>query len=148
MRALSEINVQKSNLNPDDHIRALPERFRSDIETLDAAFTDAMSGLSRDLWEGKFWGGSDQAIIGYGDYTYEKSNQEVVHWFIVGLAAQKDYISVYVNAVEDGQYLPVKYSDRLGRARIGRASVSFSKLADIDLEALVELVERARLLMT
>ena len=61
----------------------------------------------------------------------------------VGLARQKDHISLYVNAVADGRYLVQAYVDRLGKAKVGSANVSFKRLADIDEDALLELVRRA-----
>jgi hypothetical protein len=36
--------------------------------------------------------------------------------------------------------------DRLGKVKVGRSSISFSRLADIDLAALLDLVGRARVL--
>lgn len=62
---------------------------------------------------------------------------------IVGLARQKRYISVYVNAVENNQYLLAQFADRLGKVKIGASSISFGKLTDIDLGVLIALVERA-----
>jgi hypothetical protein len=67
-----------------------------------------------------------------------------VEWFVVGLAAQKAYLSLYVNAAEDGQYLAKRYADRLGRVKVGSANVSFRRLADLDLPAALEMAERAR----
>ena len=65
------------------------------------------------MWEGRMWGGTDQQIIGYGEFSYTNSKGEEIEWFAVGLALQKSYISVYVNAVEDGAYLLQEYRDRL-----------------------------------
>ena len=51
---------------------------------------------------------------------------------------------MFVNAVEDGAYLTERYADRLGKAKIGRSSISFKRLDAIDLDALIELVAAAR----
>ena len=58
--------MQRSSTSPDEHIASLPDEVREDIATLDAAIVSAMPGEERVLWEGKFWGGTDQRIIGYG----------------------------------------------------------------------------------
>jgi hypothetical protein len=107
-----------------------------------------MSGLPRVAWEGVFWGGSQQRIIGYGEYHYRGRSGAEGEWFIVGLAAQKQYLSLYVNAAEDGEYLIKRYADRLGKVKAGSANVTFRHLADVELEVLLEMVARARAVMT
>jgi hypothetical protein len=134
--------VDKTETKPADFIASLPNDVRPDIEQLDAAISDVMSGHPKTMWEGTFWGGSDQNIIGYGDFTYERP-AGTVEWFMVGLAAQKNYISVYVNAADDEAYLTAKYADRLGKVKVGAASISFKSVEDIELDALLELVGRA-----
>jgi len=134
-------------MDPDAYLAALPDAIRDDMKQLDAAISKAMGGLDRVLWEGIFWGGSEQRIIGYGQYRYVGRDKKEGDWFIVGLAAQKTYLSVYVSAAEDGVYLARKYADRLGKAKVGSSVISFKRLADIDLDVLLELVARAREIM-
>ena len=107
--------MQRSIKTLEEHLNSLPEPARADIVKLDKQISKIMQGLERVVWEGKFWGGSDQQIIGYGDYTHKNRGGDVVDWFIVGLALQKNYISVYVNAVEDNQNLAEKYAAKLGK---------------------------------
>ncbi len=90
------------------------------------------------------WGGTDQEIIGYGTQSYVRSDKQTVTWFLVGLALQKNHVSVYINAVEDRQYLPERYGKALGAVKIGKSSIGFSSLDDIDLDQLESLVARAR----
>ena len=135
--------MEKTATNPQDFIESLPAKVRSDIDRLDAAITKVMAGHTKTMWEGTFWGGSDQKIIGYGDYSYQRSTGDTVEWFIVGLAQQKHYISVYVNAFDEDGYLVEKYADTLGKAKIGASSISFPSLNDINLEVLLDLVEKA-----
>ncbi len=136
--------MEKSVTTPDQYLASLPYDVRPDMERLDALIGAEMNGMSRVLWEGKFWGGSEQRIIGYGDYVYQRPGKDVVEWFMVGLASQKSYISVYVNVADDDGYLVKRFADRLGKARVGSAVLSFKAVADIDLEALRELVATAR----
>ncbi|MFF3063455.1 hypothetical protein ACFVQ3_02755 [Oerskovia sp. NPDC057915] len=136
--------MQKTGTDPDEYLTTLPERFRDDALRLDAAISEVMSGRSRVLWEGVFWGGTDQRILGYGDLDQPRPRGGSVEWFVVGLAVQQNYLSVYVNAVEDDQYVAQKYAHTLGRAKIGSSSVGFKSLADIDLDALLHLVRIAR----
>ncbi len=127
----------------DDHLATLPDGVRADMELLDTEITARTKDASRVLFEGKFWGGSDQKIIGYGEFRYTNASGTPVEWFMVGLAAQKNYISMYVNAVDDDGYLLAKYQDRLGKVKTGSASISFKTVADIDMDVLMELVGTA-----
>ena len=135
--------MEKTDTKPADFIASLSPELRTEIGRLDKAISEVMSDHPKTMWEGKFWGGSDQNIIGYGDYSYKKAGGEVAEWFIVGLAPQKNYISVYVNAADEDGYLTAKYADKLGKAKVGKASISFDSTDDIDLDALLELVAKA-----
>jgi hypothetical protein len=135
--------VEKTDTTPNDYIESLPAETHADVARLDAAISKIMGGHPKTMWEGKFWGGSEQQIIGYGDYSYERSDGKTVEWFIVGLAQQKQYISVYVNAVDEDGYLTEKYADRLGKAKVGKSSISFRSLDDIHLDVLLDLVTKA-----
>ena len=135
--------MEISTTDPNDHVASLPDDRRRDIAMLDAEITKRMPGESRVLWEGRFWGGSDQKIIGYGTFSHTNSSGKTSNWFMVGLAAQKNYISMYVNAVDDDGYVLKKYADRLGKAKVGSASISFNSVEDINFEILMELVDVA-----
>jgi hypothetical protein len=136
--------MERSNTTPDEFIASLPDDVRADIATLDKRISQVMKGEERVLWEGKFWGGSDQHIIGYGEFSQTDRSGKKVDWFVAGLAAQKNYITVFVTAVEDGAYLVERFSDRLGKVKVGRSTISFKRLAQVDLRVLLELVARAR----
>ena len=137
--------MQKSTTTTaEEHIASLPDDVRGDIATLDAAIAGAMPGEERVVWEGKFWGGTDQRIIGYGSYHYRGRSGAEGEWFVVGLAAQKNYLSLYVNAAEDGTYLSERYGSRLGKVKAKRANVQLKRAADVDLDVLREMVAQAR----
>ncbi len=139
--------MKRVSTSPDEYLASLPAEIRGDMETLDRRISAALPGHRRILWEGVFWGGSEQAIIGYGDYSYVRSDRKPVEWFIVGLARQKNYYSVYVNAADGRRYLTEAYAGRLGKVKAGKSSISFRRLADVEMEVLLELVERAGVLM-
>ena len=139
--------MEKSDRNPDDFLAGLDDACREDMMKLDQRIVAAMPGATRTLWEGKFWGGSDQTIIGYGDYSYTRSDKKVVHWFINGLALQKNYISVYMHAVENRKYLVETFGKNIGKVKTGKSNVSFRSLDDIDIKKLIALVERSWALM-
>ena len=138
--------MERVTETPDDYLAAQPSPLREQLTELDRLIAAPMAGLERVLWRGVFWGGTEQAIIGYGDYRVRNSRGKEVEWFLVGLAVQKNYLSIYISAAEDGVYLSKKYAATLGTVKVGASSISFSTVDDIDADALVALVTKARTL--
>ncbi len=62
---------------------------------------------------------------------------------MVGLASQKRYISLYVVAIKDGEYLAEGYRERLPKADIGKSCVRFKRVSDLDADALKQLLVEA-----
>lgn len=135
--------MEKAKTNPDEYINSLPDDIKPAISQLDKAISKIMKGEKRVLWTGTFWGGSEQHIIGYGDLKYERKGK-TIEWFVVGLALQKNYISLYVNAVADNKYMSEIYGPELGKVKIGKSSISFKDLTAVNMDKLLELVERAK----
>ena len=133
-----------SSTDVDTHLGGIEDTEVADtMRALDELITEAMPGRRRALYEGTFWGGTEQQIIGYGHIVQPRPKGEDVHWFLVGLARQKDHYSLYVNAVDGGKYLGQQYKGRLGKVRLGSASIGFKSLEDVDLGVLEELMRRA-----
>lgn len=130
----------------DSFLTELPDQFRADMSALDAMIAGIYANQPRVMWEGVFWGGTEQSIIGYGDLYQPRPKGEVVHWFVVGLALQKSHISIYVNAARDGKYLGQVYGSRLGKVKIGAASIGFRNLAALNLDVLQEMLIEAKAL--
>ncbi len=139
--------MERVDTSPDQMLAELAEDVRDDMEALDRIISEAMPGRTRELWEGVFWGGTEQRIIGYGEIVQPRPRGETVEWFAVGLARQKDHASVYVNAVDDGAYLLRNYADRLGKVKTGSASIAIRRLDDLDVDVFTEMVERVHRLL-
>jgi hypothetical protein len=135
--------VHRSDRTPDAYLASLPADLREGLARLDSVIAAAMPGRSRTLWEGVFWGGTQQAIIGYGDLVQPRPRGADAEWFVLGLARQKDDYSVYVNAVADGEYLPARYRARLGKVRTGSAVINIRDIDTVDLSVLAELAAEA-----
>ncbi len=135
----------KSMHRTDDDVDAFLDGCESaeSLRAVDGVVRGAAAGISRTLWRGVFWGGTEQAIVGYGAITQPRPRGRTVDWFLIGLAEQKNHLSLYVNAAEDGAYLVRRYADRLGRVKVGSAQIGFRSAADLDLDVLSELVARA-----
>jgi len=135
--------VKPVELSPDDYIANQEPNVRMVLEELHTRIKTALPNRDCCMWEGVFWGGSQQQIIGYGNYSYQRSDKKQVEWFTVGLARQKNYFSVYVNAVEDKAYLAEIYRSRLGKVKTGKSNISFRNLADVNIDVLTEMIEHA-----
>lgn len=131
--------MKTTTQNIDTYLSSLPDNVRQDMQTLDAEIASLMTGESRKLWVGTFWGGTEQTIIGYGDLVYTRSDKQIVEWFKIGLALQKNYISIYVS-----MYPVKKYPGDLGRVRLGASNISFKNLSDLNLEELRTLITLAK----
>ena len=140
--------MKRVESSPDDYITSQAPDIRVVLAELHALIRAALPDRDCCMWEGVFWGGSEQRIIGYGNYSYLRSDKKPVEWFIVGLTRQKNYFSVYVNAVEGKTYLAELYDLRLGKVKIGKSSISFRNRADVNLDVLREMVEHAGRIIT
>jgi hypothetical protein len=140
--------MERTDTDPDQFIDSLAPETGDDIRRLDRLISEVMADETRTLWEGVFWGGSNQTIIGYGDFSSTDSKGNSVDWFKVGLAAQKRHLSLYVNAADTDGYLVGRYADRLGKVKTGSASISFKSADDIDLGVLRELIQAAKAQMS
>jgi hypothetical protein len=82
-------------------------------------------------------------MLGYGSFKYKNYKKEIIDWPTVALAAQKNYISIYICALEDGEYIAEKYKDKLGRVSVGRSCIRFKKLEDLNLSELEKIIKKA-----
>ncbi len=122
-------------------VDAKPDTYLTSIE--DDTIRAALPGRARDLWQGVFWGRTEQTIAGYGRISQPRPRDKAVDWFLVGLARQKRNYSLYINAAAEDQYLAHQYADRVGKVKLGAASITFTKLDNINLDTLTELLTHA-----
>ena len=82
-------------------------------------------------------------MLGYGAFKYKNSKKEILDWPTVSIASQKNYISLYVCAVENGEYVAEKNKERLGKVSVGRSCIRFKKLTDLNMDVLKEVIQKA-----
>lgn len=82
-------------------------------------------------------------MVGYGSFPYTNYKKEKLQWPTVALANQKNYVSVYVCAVEDGEYIAEKNKDKLGKVSVGKSCIRFKKLDDLNLAELKKVLRAA-----
>jgi hypothetical protein len=82
----------------------------AELRQIDAIVQEYAPALTRGLSPGV--GGS---MLGYGEQPYQtRSMKEPGVWPVVAVAAQKRYLSLYVCAVVDGEYVAERYASELG----------------------------------
>ena len=116
---------------PEAYLEALEEPRRSDVRALHELIRATAPGLESRIASG---------MLAYGRYTYHYASGRSGEWFPIGLASNKRYISLYVTASDGERYLAEAFRERLPKADIGKSCVRFKRLADLDREALVELI--------
>ena len=83
-------------------------------------------------------------MLGYGTFPYRNNKtKEMLEWHTIGLASQKNYISLYVCAVVDGKYLAETHAKDLGKVSVGKSCISFKKLGDLNLDVLKKVIKAA-----
>jgi hypothetical protein len=108
-----------------------------DLRAIDAIITETSPGLHRPLFVGP-----SITMIGYGEMDWDRPSGSGV-WPVIGVAAQKQYISMYVAAAKDGETLAQFYSSRLGRTNNGKSCIRFRSVSDIDTAELANAVRDA-----
>ena len=136
--------MQRTDRDVDEYLAELRSERADSLRAVDAVIGESLSGLERRLWEGVFWGGTEQQIIGYGDVTQARPRGKDVEWFLVGLAEQKRHLSIYVNAAEGTDYLVRSWAERLGKVKASSAAITFASVDDLDLDQLRAMLARAR----
>ena len=117
---------------------------KSDLQNLDRLIRRSAPGLKRYFHRGTSAGqpGMRFKMIGYGKFQYLARTGQSVDWPAVGVALQKNYISVYLSVMNDGASLIQPYAGRLGELRVGRNNFSFEKYEDLDVCALASLLRK------
>ncbi len=80
---------------------------------------------------------------GYGSFKYKSYKGGFLDWPTIGIASQKNYISVYVCAVENGEYIAEKHKAELGKVSVGKSCIRFKKLEDVNLKTLERVIKLA-----
>ena len=117
---------------PEDYIAQIDEPRRTEIERLHELIASAVPELEPSIAAG---------MLGYGSYRYKYANGKEADWPVIALASNKASISVYVSAVDDGQYVAEKHRADLPKASIGKSCIRFKRLTDIDLDVLESIVK-------
>lgn len=123
--------------SPEEYISMLNDERRQIIEALDKLIKDTTPKLKR-------WFAYN--MLGYGEFPYIDYKGNSGKWPVVALASQKNYISLYVCAIDQNdetQYIAEKYESELGKVSVGKSCIRFKKLEDLDLDVVKKVLKEA-----
>ncbi|WP_374514468.1 hypothetical protein [Niveibacterium sp.] len=115
---------------------------QGDLKAFDAAVGQHAPDLKRWFYAGAKAGeaGMQFKMIGYGITEYREIAG--TEWPIVGVALQKNYISVYLAiAMPDASLITEAYRGKLGESRMGQNNFSFETFGQLNQEAVAALLK-------
>jgi hypothetical protein len=119
---------------PRQYLDGLPKDRREVLSTIHNAIRNEVPCLKPHIAHG---------MIGYGPFPYRTRRGCERDWFVVGLASQKNYMSLYLGACDSNGYLAERNKDRLGKVSVGRSCIRFKRLEDLDLKVAMQLIRKA-----
>lgn len=124
------------------HIAAQPEPKRINMQVLHERILGVLPEAKLWFSDGRDSTGKVVAnpTIGYGTYTIQYANGKTAESFRIGLSANTTGISVYILGLANKEYLKQTYGPTLGKASVTGYCIRFKKLADIDVDVLMEAV--------
>lgn len=86
----------------------------------------------------KLKGRIEKGMLAYGQYHYIYKSGREGDWFCIGLASNKQYISLYALG---GQI--EKYAEKLPKANLGKGCIRFQSVNDVDMRVIEDIVREA-----
>ena len=130
LRYSSFVKGQLDIETPEEYIAALDEPRKSEIQRIHDLIRETVPDLEPHI---------RSKMIGYGTYHYKYASGREGDWFKIGLASNKNYISIYACGECEGGYVAELNKDRLPKANIGKSCIRFKKLDDLDVDVLKEI---------
>ena len=119
---------------PEEYLERVGER-EPILRAVDELIRESAPSLERTMVSGMAMN-----MIGYGMFHYKSKSGREGDWPVLALANQKNYVSLYICALENGQYVAEKHKEELGKVSVGKSCVRFKKLSDLNLDALANIL--------
>ena len=116
---------------PAEYLAQLDEPRKSEVAALDALIRKTAPKLVPFIHIG---------ILAYGPWHYKYASGREGDGFRIGVASNQNYISLYICAGDEKDYVAERHKAALPKAKIGRSCVRFKRLSDLDQTALVKLI--------
>ena len=126
---MSDLKTKQTEASPSTFISSISDdKKRSDANTLLTIMSDITQQPPT------MWGDS---LIGFGLYKYQYASGRKGEWFRVGFSPRKQNITLYImNGFSQYQHL----LERLGKHKTGKSCLYISKLEDIDVDVLKQMI--------
>jgi len=124
------------------YIASQPEAKRKDLENLHQRIQQLMPACKLWFLDGKNEDGKvvSNPNIGYGLQIMTYVDGKTKEFYQIGLSGNTTGISVYIMGIEDKNYLPDTYKEKLGKATVTGYCIKFKALKDINLDVLDEAI--------
>jgi uncharacterized protein DUF1801 len=129
------VKGQRKVSTPAEYIAQLAEPRRSEVAALDALIRKTAPKLEPFIHSG---------MLAYGAWHYKYASGREGDWFRIGVASNKNYISLYICATDGDGYIAERYKQALPKASIGRSCVRFKRLGDLDQAVLKKMIREGR----
>ena len=116
---------------PAQYIAKLEEPRKAEVAALDALIRKTAPKLKPFILSG---------MLGYGPCHYKYASGREGDSCRIGVASNKNYISLYICACDSNGYVAERYKEALPKANIGRSCVRFKHLSDLDHAALKKMI--------
>lgn len=119
---------------PEEYISQVEESRREDIQRLH----DLVRAVAPELEPTM-----EFKMLGYGKVRHKHASGREGEWMKIGIANNKQYISLYCCAADQGGDVAERYRAELPKANVGKSCVRFKRLSDLDEEILEQLIRDA-----
>jgi len=116
---------------PAEYIAKLAEPRKSEIAALDKLIRKVAPELKPFIHIG---------MLAYGHWHYKYASCRECDWFRIGVASNKNYVSLYVCSTDGNSYVAERFKKALPKANIGKCCVRFKRLSDLDEAVLAKLI--------
>lgn len=124
-----ELKTSKNDLSVTDYINGVDDSLKADAKTLLKLFKDATGAKP------KMWGTS---IVGFGEYTYHRSNGDEGQFMATGFSIRKSGPTLYI--------MPgyTDYRDlmkQLGPHKLGKSCLYLKNFDDVNIKVIGKLIK-------
>ena len=129
--AKAKLKTEKSEASPKKFLETVPDEKKKKDSLAILSMMEKSSGA-----KGKMWG---PAIIGFGDVALKYESGRELDWFRMGFSPRKQNLTFY------GLLCPGSDSllKKLGKHKTGKGCLYINSLADVDIDVLKKLMEKA-----
>lgn len=131
---MEELKTKKTELSVDAFIKKIAgEQRQKDAAVILGLMEKATKA------KGKMWGGS---IIGFGDRRLKYESGRELDWFVMGFSPRKQNFALYISGAVEKQQALLK---KLGKYKTGKGCLYITKLEEVDVAVLKEIITKGLL---